>query len=718
MSTAFDDAFQAVKQLVANFQASEKYYLSPEFSEAQARKDFIDKFFIALGWDVNHDTQKNPYEQEVKIEKNESGTQRRADYAFFLAPNFHNVQFYVEAKKPHGEFGTSDNYFQALRYGWNGKTPLAVLTNFDEFHILDSRFKPHISDTLSRVVKRFSCADYTDAEKFAEIYWLFSHEAVAGNSLAKFAETLPKPKSRQFRRELFKAGEQSPDEAFLIELDTYREMLARAFKTKNSDLNSEQLTEVTQRTIDRLVFMRFLEDKQIEPVRHVERFGADGGSVWEDFVRVSLNLDRIYNGVVFKRHEILDAPGFQIDEKPFRIICEELSDPTSPYNFATIPIHILGSIYERFLGKIITAGARIVEKPEVRKAGGVYYTPEYIVRYIVANTVGKAIEGKTPAEVAGMRFADIACGSGSFLIEVFDTLLRWHAKFYNENPGKVKKGDCVKRDDGLHLSLKKKQEILRNNIYGVDIDRQAVEVAQLSLYLKLLEDETIGSAAEFQNEFHFTLLPSLADNIVCGNSLIGWDISNDSKLTPEEIKKLNPMDFEQRFPNIFRRRRGNESKTLKEESETPHVVSYNPGVGELRESAPGDVEHNLPGGMPLHGSYAKVSYRKKSAKVAPPAMPEIEYEGGFDAIVGNPPYALVGSDRPILKEHFTSGRFKLTAYKVNLYLLFVERALQLLKDDDGRLGYIIPKSLAFTRTHLINSSGRLYCNELSDYGWI
>ena len=159
------------------------------------------------------------------------------------------------------------------------------------------------------------------------------------------------------------------DEAFLIELDGYREMLARAFKSKNPDLNGEQLTEITQRTIDRLVFIRFLEDKQIEATRHVERFGENESSAWEDFVRVSLHLDRIYNGVVFTRHPILDAPGFQIEEKSFRIICEELSNPHSPYNFDAIPI--FGSIYERSLGKIITDGARIVEKPEVRKAGGV-----------------------------------------------------------------------------------------------------------------------------------------------------------------------------------------------------------------------------------------------------------------------------------------------------------------------------------------------------------
>lgn len=666
MPTAFDEAFGQVKELVADFKANESFYLSAQFSEAQARKDYIDKFFIALGWDVNHDTQKNPYEQEVKIEKNESGSQRRADYAFFLSPNFHDVRFFAEAKKPHGEFGSVENYFQTLRYGWSGKTPLAILTNFDELHILDSRFKPHIGDTLSRVVKKFSYADYADPEKFAEIYWLFSREAVANNSLAKRADELPKPKSKIFRRELFKGGDQSPDEAFLIELDGYREMLAKAFKSKNPNLNSEQLTEVTQRTIDRLVFIRFLEDKQIEPHRHVEHFGENGGGVWEDFVRVSLNLDRTYNGVVFKRHEILDAPGFQIDEKPFRIICDELSDPTSPYNFAVVPIHILGSIYERFLGKIITDGARVLEKPEVRKAGGVYYTPEYIVRYIVANTVGKAIEGKTPAEIAEMRFADIACGSGSFLLEVFDCLLRHHTKYFNENPGKVKKGDCVQRDDGLHLSLKKKQEILRNNIYGVDIDRQAVEVAQLSLYLKLLEDETLGSTHAFQNEFHYTLLPPLTKNIICGNSLIGPDILDTGKFSAEEEKKLNPMTFAQRFPKIFRRKTSD---------------------GELRDAPTPISDYTMPG-VPLHGSYGKVGYRKKKDE-KPIVLPEIEYEGGFDAIVGNPPYGaeLNAKERNYLQEHFNASITDTAA-------LFILQQIHLLKPK-GLGGYIVPKPLIY-----------------------
>src|SRR5437867_6881490 len=124
MPTTFEQAFALAQPLVINFRANERYYLSSDYQEVAVRKDFIDKFFIALGWDVNHDTQTNPFEQEVKVEPPVSAAgQRRADYSFHLAPNFRDVRFFVEAKKPHGEIATKENYFQTTRYGWNSQTP-------------------------------------------------------------------------------------------------------------------------------------------------------------------------------------------------------------------------------------------------------------------------------------------------------------------------------------------------------------------------------------------------------------------------------------------------------------------------------------------------------------------------------------------------------------------------------------------------------------------
>ncbi|HEX3720070.1 MAG TPA: TaqI-like C-terminal specificity domain-containing protein [Verrucomicrobiae bacterium] len=648
MPANFEDAFARVNQLAAEFKANEKFYLSPQYQEAEARRDFIDKFLIALGWDVNHDAQKNPYEQEVKVERKEQGvSQRRADYAFYLAPNFRDVKFYIEAKKPHGDIATQDNYFQVIRYGWNSQTPIAALFDFEQFEIVDCRFKPDLETALQRNLKKFHYSQYSNEETFAEIYWLFSHEAIAGDSLEKYAKTLPK-KRGTVQRGLFKGGYQSIDEAFLEELDAHRDDLAHIFKNQNSQLDGGTLTEITQRTLDRLVFIRFLEDKLIEPQYLIDGFG-ERGSAWGDFIATSRRLDGFYNGIVFKENAVLDKT-VKVDDGQFSRICEAFSRLNSPYDFNAIPIHILGSIYERFLGKVIVATdkrARVEEKPEVRKAGGVYYTPEYIVRYIVENTVGKLIDGKTPSQIAEMRFADIACGSGSFLLGVYDLLIRHHTKFFNDNPGKAKKGDVLQREDGLHLSLQKKRQILLNNVYGVDIDAQAVEVAQLSLYLKLLQDETPASARGYQMEFRETLLPSLSKNIVCGNSLIGTDIESLQLFLGDEERKLNPMDYQQRFPEIMKR-------------------------------------------------------------------------GGFDAVLGDPPYILLQIlEQPHVFDYI-SGKFRAARYKIDTYHVFIEQALHLTKDG-GMIGYITPNSFLRNKhaqelRSLILSSSEIQTLRLFYYG--
>jgi type I restriction-modification system DNA methylase subunit len=615
----FDGAFERAKELVSIFSENEGKYLSPGYSEAQARLDFIDKFWIALGWDVNHESQTDPYKQEVKVERGVATNEfrKRADYAF-LAPNFRDVRFYVEAKKPHGGIDDPNNYFQTIRYGWNSHTPLAVLTDFEEFRVLDCRYKPHISTALGNAKLKYHCTDYVDKEKFRTIYYLFSREAVLAGSIEEFAKGLPKLSRKRAQRGVSADAHQSIDESFLQELDDFREELARAYKRKNPELDSAELTEVTQRTLDRLVFMSFLEDKLIEAEPLIEDLHQPGKS-WKNFIATSRRLDRIYNGIIFKEHSLLDSDSFKADENVFNKITQSLSHTGSPYDFNAIPIHILGSIYERFLGKVIVATdkrASVQEKPEVRKAGGVYYTPEYIVRYIVDNTVGKLVAGKTPAEIQEMRFADIACGSGSFLLGVYDTLLRYHTGYYNRTKQNRKEGikaGCIQRPDGaLQLSLLLKRQILLNNIYGVDIDLQAVEVAQLSLYLKLLEDETIASAHQ-QLAMREALLPSLSKNIVCGNSLIGWDITEGKLFDTADERGLNPMNFEDAFPEVMKR-------------------------------------------------------------------------GGFDAIVGNPPYVrqeMLGNIKPYLQKHY-----KTYHGVADLYVYFFERDASLLKPD-GVFGIIV-----------------------------
>ena len=641
-NSALDIAHARVCELIDRFERHARdNYLQPGYQEAEARKDFIDPLWKALGWDVDHEREHNPYEQEVKVERGVSvaRAQKRADYAFYLKPNFRDVRFFVEAKKPSIDLDRSaDAHFQTLRYGYSANTPLAVLTDFEQIRVLDCRLRPHPDTALQQVHKAWNYTDFRERARFAEFYWLFSREAHADGSYQRRIEELPKPKGGARQRGLFKGGYQAVDASFLAELEEHRASLAKAFKKADNALDSETLTEIVQRALDRLVFLRFLEDKQIETEIGVSHFGKRKGA-WADFREASRRLDGIYNGIVFKRLEPLDDPDFAVDDEVFADVCERLSAENSPYNFDAIPIHILGSIYERFLGSVIRATAQRVfveEKPEVRKAGGVYYTPEYIVRYIVAQTVGKLIAGKKPAEVAKLCFADIACGSGSFLLGVFDEVLRHHAEYYNQhgNEKQAKKDGCVQTEDGLwRLSLAQRRSILQNNIYGVDIDRQAVEVAQLSLFLKLLEDERATSARQYQLDYARDanlkkLLPDLSSNIVCGNSLVGWNIATAMALSAEDERLLNPLDFEVAFPAVMR-------------------------------------------------------------------------AGGFDAIVGNPPYEVVEKERTkaswphqlFVEAIKSTKRFDpALGGKLNMFRFFIVRAAGLLNDTGG-FGMIVPLSL-------------------------
>ena len=228
--SSLDQAFNIISQLVSDFKENEKHYLSHTYSEADVRNDYINKFFIALGWDVNHNIQKNPYEQEVRVEKpvHIAKAQKRADYSFSLSPDFRTVKFFVEAKKPAHDLSNKDYYFQTARYGWNAKTPIAVLTDFEEFHIVDCRFRPAIEDALKYKLKQFHYSEYEDTEKFAEIYWLFSREAVENGSIEKYADSLPKPRGKKAKA--VKSVAQSIDDAFLEELDEMRNDLAKSFK--------------------------------------------------------------------------------------------------------------------------------------------------------------------------------------------------------------------------------------------------------------------------------------------------------------------------------------------------------------------------------------------------------------------------------------------------------------------------------------------------------
>ena len=541
-----DDKLTAQKKisgLIRKFEEQYDYYKNSDYNETQTRNELIDPFFSALGWDIyNEHNYAESYrevihEDKLKIE----GASKAPDYSFRLVGG--KRLFFVEAKKPSISVkeGIQPAY-QVRRYGWSAKHPISIITDFEEFSVYDCTKKPNPYDKPS--VARIKYLTYQDYLREFDFIWeTFSKEHVLKGSFDKFVQS-----------DAPKRGTTTVDKDFLESLDRWRTYLATNISWNNKNLDEDEINFAVQQIIDRIIFLRIAEDRRIEPygsLKHTLEYGDYYSNLFLQFKKA----DEKYNSGLFdfKRDRISES--LRIENKVLKTIISELYYPESPYEFSVLPIEILGSAYEQFLGKVIRITpahhAKVEEKPEVRKAGGVYYTPQYIVDYIVKNTVGKIIEGKTPEEVSKIKIVDPACGSGSFLIGVLQYLFDYHRDYYIIQGSPAKRGkDNPMTPDG-HLSTAEKKRILLNNIYGVDLDTNAVEVTKLSLLLKCLEGETDASINHQLMLFNERVLPSLDDNIKNGNSLIGTDYY-DTQIDFGEEKRIRPFNWQKAFPEVFK----------------------------------------------------------------------------------------------------------------------------------------------------------------------
>jgi type I restriction-modification system DNA methylase subunit len=622
-----------IVQLVATFEQHRDAYRKSDFSEVATRHQLIDPFFKALGWDVNNEQGfAEQYKEVIHEDKVKVGTATKApDYAFCIGKE---RKFFVEAKKPSVDIAHDvEPAYQLRRYAWSAKLPVSILTDFEEFSVYDCRGKPDKGDKAS--TGRIMQLKYTQyVEKWDEIAAIFGKAAVWQGALDKFAAA-----------KAGKRGTAEVDDEFLTLIEEWRAALAKNLVLRNPTLRGRDINWAVQQIIDRIVFLRICEARDLETFEQLRAL-LNGGQTYARLQELFRRADQRYNSGLFHfehekgRAEAPDTltPALQIDDKVLKEIIARLYYPESPYEFSVLPADILGHVYERFLGKVIrlTPGrqVKIEEKPEVRKAGGVFYTPTYIVDYIVRQTVGPLLEGKAPGPAGGvsrLRLLDPACGSGSFLLGAYQFLLDWHLEQYRREPERWQKGKrpTIEAAAGgdYRLTIDERKRILMNNIYGVDIDPQAVEVTKLSLLLKVLE----GEAARAQLSFQFErVLPDLGSNIKCGNSLIGPDFYDGKLDLPDEdtTRRVNAFDWRAEFPEVFR----------------PD------GSGETRQVS------------------------------------------GFDAVIGNPPYIRIQALQewaPLEVEHYKKAYRAASKGNYDIYVVFVEKGLALL-NERGRLGFILP----------------------------
>lgn len=634
-NSAKQKAYDVILHLVDNFQNGIK-----SKNETETRRYYIDKFFEALGWDVGNEKGKREviHEDIVKVK----GKTKFPDYGFYFKGK---RVFFVEAKDTKVDIkNDSRPAFQLRSYAWSAKLGVSILTDFEEFAVYDCTVRPKENDrTEAARIKYFTYEDYLKEDVFDYIYDLFERDNVANGSLDAYSENLCNRK-----------GSETVDVHFLSTLDELRTKLAVVISKLNREMSEKDINYAVQQIIDRIIFLRVAEDRNVEnygllalanPKNKNEddfkNYGFNGeNSYYENLNYIFDRANEKYNSGLFDEDAIVR--NLNIDDKTIKDIIDELYTPKNPYQFSVIPVEIIGNAYEQFLGKTISIDknhkAVIELKPEVRKAGGVYYTPEYIVDYIVANTVGEAIKGKTPDEIVNIKILDPACGSGSFLLGAYKYLLNYHKEYFLKNKTKKYMGSRYEIiDESGNLALWVRKQILINNIFGVDIDSNAVEVAKLSLLLKSFEDSFNVNEYGQGSLLNEKILPSLDNNIKCGNSLIGNDFyESHLDLDDATLYKINCFDWEEEFKSIFK-------------------------------------------------------------------------GGGFDVVIGNPPYVFIkyvdwADD---VKDYFSSN-YDITnkdnksksnqSGKINLYTLFIFRAIKLLKEN-GLFSFIVPNGLLRTTTY-------------------
>ncbi|MBK9284741.1 MAG: N-6 DNA methylase [Sphingobacteriaceae bacterium] len=536
-----EEAKAIINALVERFAEHRKEYHLPDYNEQKARQDFINPFFKALGWDIDNEKGASEAYREVIYEDKVfvRGKAKAPDYGFRLAGSGKKRLFFVEAKKPSVALKTNkESAYQLKRYGSSAQAYVSILTNFEDFIVYDCSRVPKLNDSAS--VSRLKHIHFEDyIKEFDFIYDTFSHEAVTKGRFDKFVAS-----------DTDKKGSQTLDKEFVQSLDNWRRYLATSIALNNRKLNDEEINFAVQQTIDRLIFLRFCEDRAVEPYGQLQKATSKGES-YKNLFDLFKQADDKYNSGLFDFEKDQITPKLKVDNKVIKSVIEELYYPLCRYEFSVMPVEVLGNAYEQFLGKVIritpARSVRIEEKPEVRKAGGVYYTPQYIVEYIVKNTVGKLVDGKTPTQIEKIKIVDPACGSGSFLLGAFDYLLQYHVNWYHEKGYATKKGKDNPFTPQGTLTTHEKKRILLCNIFGVDLDSNAVEVTKLSLLLKCMEGETEASIKQQISLFHERVLPDLDNNIKDSNSLIDMD----GEFGFETESKIKPFNWKKRFSQVF-----------------------------------------------------------------------------------------------------------------------------------------------------------------------
>ena len=599
-------------QVIKPWEQYQQFFLNEDIQtnihkikEEQFQEGFLRELFVkVLGYTINP----SPNYNLTTEQKNEVGS-KKADGAILL----NDMVIGVIELKDHKTPDLASIELQAFGYKSKHKdTRLVIISNFEKLRLyIDNAVEFREWDifhmTLEDFRELYVCLAWQQVEQ--GLVLRMKQESVSSED--QITKALYKDYS-QFKRVLFD------------------DILKQNPAPEGEDVKEWQLLlfKKTQKLLDRLLFIFFAEDSGLLPPNLIVKVIDQWVKLKEEFDEYKPFYDLLkkhfnylntghndifaYNGGLFKPDEVLDNIKISDD------VLVNNTRKLSTYDFESdVDVNILGHIFENSLSEIeeVTQQINNGEAPQTskRKQDGVFYTPPYITKYIVENTLGRlCVEKKKELKIVEDEYLsdqrrqlktkqrlldqlkeyrkwlleitilDPACGSGAFLNAALQFLMGEHKQI----------DELEKKVLGYSLEFQDVENyILENNLYGVDINEESVGIAQLALWLRTAKPHR--------------KLNSLNENIKCGNSLI----------SDPAIAGPKAFDWQEQFPKVFEK-------------------------------------------------------------------------GGFDVVIGNPPYGILIEES--LKAYYTQN-FPLAQYKQNLYILFLERMFQIF--NKGIVSFIIPKSL-------------------------
>jgi hypothetical protein len=633
---------------------------APDMAEANVAEGFVAPLFEALGWDI-----RDP------LVWNRQRYVRTAGYADAALQIQHQPVLFVEIKRfggvarPQEQVALEQTLFgdepilsqaerealnidrtpeekQAIRYARAAGIRWAILTNFERLVLFNA--------DEERVVLAF---DSTEAylERLDDLKLLTPADTPAqfDGRLEWYAELQKKP---------------DIDKDFYTFLTDWRQRLAQVLYDHNQEKDSplrgddgridlDRLRQAVQRTLDRLIIMRYADDVGFldqHDLLENELTAFLRRGVYAVEYEFQDDINRLYRAFYRLHDTTIFVPDHVCEE--VRIPNETLVDlvrSISGISFRKFSSDILGNTYESYLGQRLELEEKTVRVDSdraLRKKGGIYYTPSYIVRYIVDQTLGRWLYAttdgtragdplpeavpKTLADLEGLRVLDPAMGSGSFLIYAFDVLANFYereneridhinaARWEAWSQKAMEEGMFGKGNDTPELEPKAPDyisRILQEHLYGVDLDPEAVEIAGVNLILRAFD--------RLKDQRERRKLPLILDqNLKVGNSLISGRL-------PSQEEEGTPFANERR-----------QLITLRKELAAQEGDAARGAKLEQIEAVAGPINAAL--NAPLNDYFDDVDAKQPfNWEIAFPEAFDPDKplaEQGFDIVVGNPPY--------------------------------------------------------------------------------